>query len=213
MAEKYNLLIQNEFLWGLPEPWGLWPLWRWIRKSGSCECSCSARTMLAKQLSPHEVPWGRHQHHLPDAGLQHWEPGARRIEAEPRDMGAQQSLRSYWRNWPKSTDGLLWVVDSTDRQRSQTAGRSSRARGEGAPGWSTLPHSANKQDPPGALFSKAIHQARSWAPSTDTTGAPGRSSYLSLNGSSMTFPAISSQPAEPLQMPLTSHSSPHPSPH
>ena len=35
------------------------------------------------------------------------------------DVGGQKSLRSYWRNYFESTDGLIWVVDSTDRQRLQ----------------------------------------------------------------------------------------------
>lgn len=33
------------------------------------------------------------------------------------DVGGQRSLRSYWRNYFESTDGLVWVVDSTDRAR------------------------------------------------------------------------------------------------
>lgn len=33
------------------------------------------------------------------------------------DVGGQQSLRSYWRNYFESTDGLMWVVDSNDADR------------------------------------------------------------------------------------------------
>ncbi|KAM6435351.1 ADP-ribosylation factor-like protein 2 isoform 1-T1 [Liasis olivaceus] len=33
------------------------------------------------------------------------------------DVGGQKSLRSYWRNYFESTDGLIWVVDSADHQR------------------------------------------------------------------------------------------------
>ena len=32
-------------------------------------------------------------------------------------MGGQKSLRSYWRNYFESTDGLIWVVDSADSWR------------------------------------------------------------------------------------------------
>lgn len=32
-------------------------------------------------------------------------------------MGGQKSLRSYWRNYFESTDGLVWVVDSADKLR------------------------------------------------------------------------------------------------
>ena len=35
------------------------------------------------------------------------------------DVGGQQSLRSYWRNYFESTDGLIWVVDSNDVERLQ----------------------------------------------------------------------------------------------
>ncbi len=33
------------------------------------------------------------------------------------DVGGQKSLRSYWRNYFETTDGLIWVVDSADRRR------------------------------------------------------------------------------------------------
>lgn len=33
------------------------------------------------------------------------------------DVGGQRSLRPYWRNYFEATDGLVWVVDSTDRRR------------------------------------------------------------------------------------------------
>nr|XP_061810740.1 ADP-ribosylation factor-like protein 2 isoform X1 [Nerophis lumbriciformis] len=35
------------------------------------------------------------------------------------DVGGQKSLRSYWRNYFERTDGLVWVVDSADRQRME----------------------------------------------------------------------------------------------
>nr|CAD7259204.1 unnamed protein product [Timema shepardi] len=33
------------------------------------------------------------------------------------DVGGQKSLRSYWRNYFESTDGLIWVVDCADKRR------------------------------------------------------------------------------------------------
>ncbi len=33
------------------------------------------------------------------------------------DVGGQQTIRSYWRNYYESTDGLVWVVDSADVRR------------------------------------------------------------------------------------------------
>ncbi|XP_048216741.1 ADP-ribosylation factor-like protein 2 [Perognathus longimembris pacificus] len=76
------------------------------------------------------------------------------------DVGGQKSLRSYWRNYFESTDGLIWVVDSADRQRMQDCKRELQSllveeRLAGA----TLLIFANKQDLPGALSSNAIQEA------------------------------------------------------
>ncbi|KAG5926434.1 ADP-ribosylation factor-like protein 2 [Claviceps africana] len=35
------------------------------------------------------------------------------------DVGGQKTLRSYWRNYFEKTDALIWVVDATDRLRTQ----------------------------------------------------------------------------------------------
>uniref|UniRef100_A0A0A9CX16 ADP-ribosylation factor-like protein 2 n=1 Tax=Arundo donax TaxID=35708 RepID=A0A0A9CX16_ARUDO len=33
------------------------------------------------------------------------------------DIGGQKTIRSYWRNYFEQTDGLVWVVDSSDVRR------------------------------------------------------------------------------------------------
>jgi len=33
------------------------------------------------------------------------------------DVGGQQTIRSYWRNYFEQTDGLVWVVDCSDARR------------------------------------------------------------------------------------------------
>jgi ADP-ribosylation factor-like protein 2 len=33
------------------------------------------------------------------------------------DVGGQKSIRSFWRNYFDTTDGLVWVVDSSDYHR------------------------------------------------------------------------------------------------
>ncbi|KAL8589733.1 ADP-ribosylation factor-like protein 2 [Nucella lapillus] len=76
------------------------------------------------------------------------------------DVGGQKSLRSYWRNYFESTDGLVWVVDSADRMRLADCKRELQGllveeRLAGA----TLLVFANKQDLPGALSSEEIRQA------------------------------------------------------
>merc|ERR1712146_646648 len=40
------------------------------------------------------------------------------------DVGGQQTIRSYWRNYFEQTDGLIWVVDSADRWRLEDCKRS-----------------------------------------------------------------------------------------
>uniref|UniRef100_A0A669QDS4 ADP ribosylation factor like GTPase 2 n=1 Tax=Phasianus colchicus TaxID=9054 RepID=A0A669QDS4_PHACC len=77
------------------------------------------------------------------------------------DVGGQSSLRSYWRNYFESSDGLVWVVDSGDRQRLQLCAKELRAllREERLAG-ATLLVLANKQDLPGALPPSAIRTHR-----------------------------------------------------
>ncbi|XP_065320225.1 ADP-ribosylation factor-like protein 2 isoform X2 [Gordionus sp. m RMFG-2023] len=33
------------------------------------------------------------------------------------DVGGQKTLRAYWQNYFESTDGLIWVIDSSDIRR------------------------------------------------------------------------------------------------
>lgn len=36
------------------------------------------------------------------------------------DVGGQRTIRAYWRNYFEQTDGLIWVVDSSDLARLET---------------------------------------------------------------------------------------------
>lgn len=36
------------------------------------------------------------------------------------DVGGQKTIRAYWRNYFEKTDGLIWVVDSSDQTRLET---------------------------------------------------------------------------------------------
>ena len=51
------------------------------------------------------------------ASLSHTHTQSIRLKLNIWDVGGQRSLRSYWRNYFESTDGLVWVVDSADRRR------------------------------------------------------------------------------------------------
>lgn len=78
------------------------------------------------------------------------------------DVGGQKSLRSYWRNYFESTDGLVWVVDAADRMRLDACREELNIllleeRLAGA----TLLVLANKQDLPGALSAQEIKDV-SW---------------------------------------------------
>ncbi|CAK9822337.1 ADP-ribosylation factor-like protein 2 [Anthophora retusa] len=73
------------------------------------------------------------------------------------DVGGQKSLRSYWRNYFESTDGLVWVIDSADKRRLEDCKAElykllQEERLEGA----SLLILANKQDLPGALSASDI---------------------------------------------------------
>jgi len=76
------------------------------------------------------------------------------------DVGGQKSLRSYWRNYFETTDGLIWVVDSADKRRLEDCKKElhqllQEERLLGA----TLLVFANKQDLPGALKADEIKEA------------------------------------------------------
>jgi ADP-ribosylation factor-like protein 2 len=73
------------------------------------------------------------------------------------DVGGQKTLRSYWRNYFESTDGLIWVVDATDHVRMQDSREALHAllleeRLMGA----DLLVLANKTDIPGCLTSAQV---------------------------------------------------------
>lgn len=43
--------------------------------------------------------------------------GCHRYSLNIWDVGGQKTIRSYWRNYFEQTDGLIWVVDSSDVRR------------------------------------------------------------------------------------------------
>lgn len=68
------------------------------------------------------------------------------------DVGGQKTLRSYWRNYFESTDGLIWVLDSADvRRMEDCAEELGKLLLEERLAGATLLIFANKQDTAGAL--------------------------------------------------------------
>ncbi len=75
------------------------------------------------------------------------------------DIGGQATIRSYWRNYYEETDGVIWVVDSTDlariplvKQELESVLKEERLQG------ASLLIFANKQDLDNALKCSAIEE-------------------------------------------------------
>ncbi|ETO34291.1 hypothetical protein RFI_02802 [Reticulomyxa filosa] len=73
------------------------------------------------------------------------------------DVGGQQTIRSYWKNYFEATDGVIWVIDSADKRRLALCKKElhSLLQEERLAG-ATLLILANKQDLSGALDVKDI---------------------------------------------------------
>jgi len=73
------------------------------------------------------------------------------------DIGGQDSIRAYWRNYFEQTDGLIWVVDSADIDRLDLcrAELTTLLTEERLAGASLLVL-ANKQDLDGALSAEGL---------------------------------------------------------
>ncbi|KAG0448614.1 hypothetical protein HPP92_027762 [Vanilla planifolia] len=85
------------------------------------------------------------------------------------DVGGQKTIRSYWRNYFEQTDGLVWVVDSSDIRRlddcrMELVNLLKEERLSGA----SLLVLANKQDIQGALKPTEIAEVLNLS-STDKT--------------------------------------------
>lgn len=75
------------------------------------------------------------------------------------DVGGQKTIRSYWRNYYESTDGLIWVVDSADVHRMRDCAQElSELLLEDKLAGASLLIFANKQDLAGALPVERVAQ-------------------------------------------------------
>lgn len=73
------------------------------------------------------------------------------------DVGGQQTIRAYWRNYFEQTDGIIWVVDSADAMRMRDCRLElERLLMEERLAGASLLVLANKQDIAGALTSDHI---------------------------------------------------------
>lgn len=73
------------------------------------------------------------------------------------DVGGQQTIRAYWRNYFEQTDGIVWVIDSSDTMRMNDCRiELEQLLMEERLAGSTLLVLANKQDIKGALSANHI---------------------------------------------------------
>lgn len=83
-----------------------------------------------------------------------------RLTLRPKDLGGQTSIRPYWRCYYANTAAVIFVVDSTDIERLQTAADELAAMlNEEELKDAALLVFANKQDQPGAKGAGDISQA------------------------------------------------------
>lgn len=85
------------------------------------------------------------------------------IKFQVWDLGGQTSIRPYWRCYYPNTDAIIFVVDSADTDRMNTArtelmGMLEEEELAGA----TLLVFANKQDQAGALKAPAVRECRAF---------------------------------------------------
>jgi len=100
------------------------------------------------------------------------------------DVGGQRSLRPYWRNYFERTDGVVWVVDSSDLARLRDARRELESLlGEERLAGATLLVLANKQDVAGALGLAAVSAALGLAapPPPGAPSPPGEGGLASVS--------------------------------
>ena len=73
------------------------------------------------------------------------------------DVGGQTTIRSYWRNYFEATDGVIWVVDSSDKMRLlDCKAELEKLLGQEKLAGATLMIFCNKNDISGSLNVKEI---------------------------------------------------------
>lgn len=108
---------------------------------------------------------GEIQHHVPTVGflletLQFTKGSARFLTIKAWDVGGRTFIRPLLRHWFAKADGIVFVLDSADRERLEDARNElHRVLGEDELYGKPLLIFANKQDEPGLPSSKqAVHR-------------------------------------------------------
>lgn len=99
------------------------------------------------------------------------------------DLGGQTSIRPYWRCYYANTAAVIFVVDSTDKERIDTASKELHMMlAEEELSDSALLVFANKQDQPGALSAAEVSKALNLAQLKDRSWSIVASSALKGEG-------------------------------
>ena len=79
------------------------------------------------------------------------------------DIGGQQSIRAFWRNYFERTDGIVWVVDSSSPERLDLCRQELLSvLQEQRMLSASLLILANKQDVPGAVSIETLKESLCW---------------------------------------------------
>merc|ERR1712017_66732 len=76
----------------------------------------SGKTSILKKLSDEDI-----SHVMPTQGFNIKSLLSDGFKLNVWDIGGQKTIRPYWRNYFDNTDVLIYVVDSSDRQRTEEA--------------------------------------------------------------------------------------------
>jgi small GTP-binding protein len=113
----------------------------------------------------------------------------RNVTFQVWDVGGQDKIRKLWRHYYSGTHGIIFVVDSSDRERMDTVRKEfEEILGADEMRSAALLVYANKQDVPGALSTRAIAETlglhkvrdRMWYIQA-TCGTSGEGLYAGLN--------------------------------
>lgn len=77
----------------------------------------SGKTTILKALSSEDI-----LHIMPTQGFNVKSLSHTGYKLSVWDVGGQKSIRPYWRNYFNNTDGLIYVIDSSDRRRMEETG-------------------------------------------------------------------------------------------
>jgi len=76
----------------------------------------SGKTSILKRLSDEDIT-----HIMPTQGFNIKSLLHEGFKLNVWDIGGQKTIRPYWKNYFENTDGLIYVVDSSDRARLEEA--------------------------------------------------------------------------------------------